>query len=105
MATSKEASYVIRLDSGIKMHLFPSLSLAGKTVIGVQAVLLALDHNASKPSQNDSFQWSILDLLPITVAGPRRFFTDFSIKPLRAPVPIFCFSFCFVLDSNAIINV
>jgi len=29
-----------------------------------------------------------LALLPITVAGPRRSFTGFSIKPLRAPVPL-----------------
>ncbi len=44
-------------------------------VIIEQAVLLALDHRALKPSQNNMFQWHILSLLPITVAGPRRYFT------------------------------
>jgi hypothetical protein len=66
------------------------------TVIVIQAVLLALDHCASKPSQNNSFQWHLLELLPITVAGPRRHCTDFSIMSLRTPVPIFYF-FLFLL--------
>ncbi|MBU2700322.1 hypothetical protein Ga0466249_001414 [Sporomusaceae bacterium BoRhaA] len=66
----------------------PSPSFVGKTVIVVQAVLLALDHGLLKPSQDKLSQWYFLSSLPITVAGPRRYYTGFSIKPLRVPVPI-----------------
>ncbi len=45
-------------------------------VIARQAVLLALDHSYSKPSQNTLFQWYILEELLITVAGPRRYYTE-----------------------------
>ena len=34
-----------------------------------------------------SSQWHIMDSLPITVAGPHRLLTGFSIMSLRTPVP------------------
>lgn len=42
----------------------PSPSFAGKTVIVVQAVLLALDHSSSKPSQNNYVSVAYLGLTP-----------------------------------------
>jgi hypothetical protein len=50
-----------RCMSQIAQIPFPSL--AGQSVIDVQAVLLALDHRSSKPSQDTCSQWYFLDLL------------------------------------------
>gem|GEM_PF-3630441 len=55
--------------------VIPSPCLVGESAIVKQAVLLTPDLGLLKPSQNTSFQWYILSLLPVTVAGPRRRFT------------------------------
>ena len=53
----------------------PFPSLVGKTVIVKQAVLLAPVLRSSRPSQDFRPSGIFLDLLPVTVAGPRRYFT------------------------------
>ena len=53
----------------------PFPSLVGQTVIVKQAVLLALNHRAAKPSQDFHPSGIFLALLLITVAGPRRHYT------------------------------
>ena len=68
------------------MYLTPSLSLVGKTVIDRQAVLLALDHRLSKPSQ-DACLSGILWIRSLLQWRDRAGVTPvFPIKPLRAPI-------------------
>lgn len=63
-------------------------------VIVKQAVLLALDHRISKPSQKIHSSDIFLDLLPNTVAGPHRHFTDFSIESLWTPIQYYVIVKC-----------
>ena len=84
--------------STIKLYsAIPSPSLAGKTVIIHQAVLLAPGHRSPAPSQGTdssvTYQkyryilYSHAGLLAVTVAGPLRHIPD-SLLSLSTPDPI-----------------
>lgn len=60
-------------QANAKCNLHPSL--VGKTAIIRQAVLLALAHSSPAPSQDSCPSGISSGLLPITVAGPRRYCT------------------------------
>ena len=83
------------------MYLTPSLSLVGKTVIDRQAVLLALDHRLSKPSQDvhlSGIPWirSLLQWRDRAGITP-----DFPIKPPDgAPVSQYSFAQSVIVVKN-----
>jgi hypothetical protein len=81
-----------------RMHPNPLPISRRSTVIVVQAVLLALGSLRLQTFPRRLSQWHTMDLLPITVAGPRRPLTGFSIMSLRTPVPKIFIYYLFVLS-------
>ncbi len=66
----------------------PFPSLAGQSVIDVQAVLLALDHCRPNLPRKLTFQWHVVGLaLPLQWRDRAGIAPVFPIKPLGAPIP------------------